>query len=132
MSDAIADPRDGHARTVDVDANLTFLPAGEPREGILSDPAGALLAVRRAARDARVSLIDGPPVLGAAETSVIASAADGVLLVLFAGVTRRAAAARAAEQIRRVGGRVVGVVLIGAGVDDYKSYRSASDRVSDA
>jgi Mrp family chromosome partitioning ATPase/capsular polysaccharide biosynthesis protein len=60
-----------------------------------------------------VVLLDMPPILRASEVAAVAPAVDGVLLVLHAGVTRRVAASRAAEQVRKVGGRVLGVVLVG-------------------
>lgn len=62
----------------------------------------------------KVVLVDSAPVLGAAETLALARAVDGVVLVVRAGVTRRQAAARAVEQIRRAGGQLLGVVLVGA------------------
>lgn len=60
-----------------------------------------------------VVLLDAPPVLGAAEVSSLVSTVDGVVMVVQVGVTRRQAALRAAEQIRRAGGTIIGVVLIG-------------------
>lgn len=75
-----------------------------------------------------VILLDAPSVLGAAEVSAMAGAVDGVILILHAGVTRREAAARAAEQVRRAGGRVAGVVLVGVRLDDdYSLYPPLSD-----
>lgn len=67
----------------------------------------------RGASDKTV-LIDSAPMLQAAEVLTLARAVDGVVLVLRAGVTRRNAAARAVDQIRRAGGRLLGVVLVGA------------------
>lgn len=70
-----------------------------------------------------VVLLDSPSVLGAAEVSAMAGVVDGVILVLHSGVTRREAASRAAEQIRRAGGKVVGAVLVGVRMDDdYSVY----------
>lgn len=69
-------------------------------------------AAKRGADDA-VVLIDGAPMLQATETSSVAAAADGVVLVLRAGITHSKAAARAAEQVRRVGGTLIGVLLVG-------------------
>jgi Mrp family chromosome partitioning ATPase/capsular polysaccharide biosynthesis protein len=75
-------------------------------------------------------LLDAPPVLQAAEVSALAPLADGVVLVIQAGVTPRLAASRAAEQIRRAGGTLLGVVLVGVrsmnepGFGNvYESYR---------
>jgi receptor protein-tyrosine kinase len=79
--------------------------------------------------DPLMILFDAPPILNAAEVSSLASVVDGVVLVVRAGGTRRLAARRAAEQVRRVGGRLLGVVLVGVsvpaefGVDEaYFSY----------
>jgi len=56
-------------------------------------------------------LVDSPPVLPVADAAVLASAVDGVLLVLEAGHTPREAAQHAVENIRQVGTNLVGVVL---------------------
>lgn len=70
-----------------------------------------------------VVLLDAPSVLGAAEVSSMAPSVHGVVLVLHVGVTRRQAAARAAEQIRRAGGHIAGAVLVGVKLDnDYSIY----------
>lgn len=58
-------------------------------------------------------IIDAGPILQAAEVSSLAAAVDGVILVVRSGVTSRAAAAEAAEQVRRAGGRLLGAVLVG-------------------
>lgn len=73
-----------------------------------------------------VVLLDSPSVLGAAEVSAMAPSVHGVVLVLHVGVTRRQAAARAAEQIRRAGGHIAGTVLVGVKLDnDYSVYPPA-------
>lgn len=72
-----------------------------------------------------VVLIDAPGILGAAESSALAPTVSGIVLVLRAGVTRRLAASRAAEQIRKVGGKIVGCVLVGVSHDPaYPHYHS--------
>jgi hypothetical protein len=60
---------------------------------------------------ADVVLVDGPPLLAVADTAALASSVDGVLLVLRAGRTRRAAAQRAVEQLQQVEANLLGVVL---------------------
>lgn len=73
-----------------------------------------------------VVLLDAPAVLGAAEVSSLAPASDGVVLVLHVGITRRQAAARAAEQIRRAGGNIIGMIMVGVRMDDdYSVYPPA-------
>lgn len=58
-------------------------------------------------------LIDAAPILSAAEVSSLSAVVDGVVLVLRAGVTSREATANAAEQVRKGGGRLLGVVIVG-------------------
>lgn len=56
-------------------------------------------------------IVDAPPILAAAETSVLAAGADAVLLVVRAGKTERKAAEFAMHQLRMVGAHVAGTVL---------------------
>jgi len=56
-------------------------------------------------------LIDAPPVLAMADTPVLASMVERVVLVIAAEVGTRPSVARAVEQIGSVGARVIGVVL---------------------
>lgn len=76
----------------------------------------------------QITLIDSASVLGAAEVSAMVPAVDGVVLVLQAGITRREAATRAVEQIRRAGGTLLGFVLVGVrSEDDYSVYPPVDD-----
>lgn len=70
------------------------------------------------ARTTDMVIIDTPPILRAAEVPALAASVDGVVLVVRLGVTRRFAAARAAEQARKVGGRILGIVIIGVPPED--------------
>ena len=56
-------------------------------------------------------IIDSPPVLAVTDATVLAPRVDGVLLVVKPGVTKLAACKQAVEQIQRVGGSILGVVL---------------------
>jgi Mrp family chromosome partitioning ATPase len=56
-------------------------------------------------------VVDGPPVLGAPEAAELATVADGVVLVVRSGHTKRPVVARAAELLRKSGARVLGSVL---------------------
>jgi capsular exopolysaccharide synthesis family protein len=58
-----------------------------------------------------IIVLDTPPVLATADAGIVASLADGVLLVVRAGKTDRNAAQRAYQQLAIVGARVVGTVL---------------------
>lgn len=123
-----------------VDPNLVFVPSGsqdgnpdvrlgrreiETLFGHLF-PEAATIQPRPNRRGAVVDgatsdivLFDSPALLRASEVSSLAPQVDGVVLVLHVGATRRTAASRAAEQVRRVGGRVLGVVLIGVSDDEH-------------
>lgn len=56
-------------------------------------------------------IVDTPPLLAAADASVLGRFSDGVLLVVRAGHTDRGAAQQALQQLRTVGARVLGAVL---------------------
>ncbi len=56
-------------------------------------------------------LIDTPPILAMADTSILCPLVDGVILVLAAESTGRPAIQRSIDQIQAVGGKVVGTVL---------------------
>jgi Mrp family chromosome partitioning ATPase len=56
-------------------------------------------------------VIDAPPVLASADAAILASMADGVLLVVRAGRTGRGAIQHAYQQLVKVGAKVVGTVL---------------------
>lgn len=60
---------------------------------------------------AELVLFDAAPVGLVAETAVLASRMDGVLLVVSAGKTRREAAVRAKAMLEKANARVLGVVL---------------------
>ncbi len=71
-----------------------------------------VLALARRARVFRVH-----DVAAVADALAVAAAVDGVLLIVRAGRTRRAAAQRAKEQLLRVGANLLGVVLTDAKVE---------------
>lgn len=56
-------------------------------------------------------LIDSAPILAMADTPVLSRFTDGVVLVVAAERTPRPAIARTVDQLARVGGRIVGVIL---------------------
>jgi Mrp family chromosome partitioning ATPase len=56
-------------------------------------------------------IVDGPPVLQSPESVHLASLADGVVLVVRSGHTKRPVVLRAAELLRKSGARVLGSVL---------------------
>lgn len=92
---------------------LRLLPAGptppDPAALLASDRFRALLAWAREA--ATFVIIDAPPVTAVADALAIAAVADGTLLIVRAGHTRRPAAQRARDQLARVGAHLLGAVL---------------------
>ena len=69
-----------------------------------------------------VIIIDSPPVLGFADTLVLAKRVDGTLLLLRAGQTDRGAASEAREALEGVDGTVVGAIVNGV-QPGYRGYR---------
>ena len=117
---------DGGLQAVRRVETLRALPTGSlppnPAEVLGSQRMGDLLETLAGQSD--IVLIDSPPVLLVTDAVVLAQKADGVLLVLNAGQTRREAAARAVESLHRVGANVIGVVLnaVPAGRGGYYYY----------
>jgi capsular exopolysaccharide synthesis family protein len=93
--------------------NLFVMPAGtlppNPAELLGQNQTAALLA--QLANEFDMVLIDSSPVAAAADAIILATLADGVLMVVRAGETDRSAAQYALQQIERVGGKIVGAVL---------------------
>ncbi len=72
------------------------------------------LVLERLRQGAEVVIVDLPPVTAVADAAVVAPQADGLLLVLMAGRSRRDETGRARALLGRVGARILGVALIGA------------------
>jgi succinoglycan biosynthesis transport protein ExoP len=93
--------------------NLRVLTTGpippNPQELLGSQRMRDLL--RRLQEEAEVVVVDSPPTLVVADANVLASLTDGVLMVVNAGHTRRAAVQQAAEGLRQVGAHLLGGVL---------------------
>ena len=104
--------------------NLRFLALHDPT----MDPADYLATDRvretvEAARDAgEVLVIDAPPVLAAADATILGAFADCVVLVATAGRTARSVLAEAAERLRINGVPLTGVALAGVKGDSRMVY----------
>jgi capsular exopolysaccharide synthesis family protein len=72
-------------------------------------------------------LIDSPPAVPVTDPAILATAVDGVVLVVRHSATSRDAVKRAAKHILDVGGRIIGVVLndIDTTAKGYRSYYGA-------
>ncbi|MGH9373116.1 MAG: GumC family protein [Vicinamibacterales bacterium] len=73
-------------------------------------------------------IVDAPPVLNVTDASVLASRVGGIVFVVGAGMTRARAARRAIEELERMGGRVLGVVLNRADLAHHPFYFSPYSR----
>ncbi len=62
-------------------------------------------------READIILIDAPPVLAVADTSILAPQMDGTLMIVWAGKTGGGLLAQAVERLESVGVKPLGVVL---------------------
>lgn len=103
---------------------LQLLPSGplppRPADLLGSRRMGVLIERLRAAAD--IVLFDTPPVVAVTDAAVLAPRVDGVLLVLYAGHTRRDRARQARQVLEKVKANIVGVVLNGAPLEQGYSY----------
>lgn len=92
---------------------LYVLPAGKlpPNPSELLAGERMRNAIAKLTEGYDVVIIDTPPLLAASDAAIVATLADGVIMVLRAGKTDIAAALQATQQLTSVGARVVGAVL---------------------
>lgn len=101
----------GEPATV-VAANLFVAPVPEEqRQYGLYQPAALRQLIEQAAGGFDWIVIDGPPVLESPDAAAIGSIADGVVIVVQAGRSKRPVLARAADLLRKSGAQVLGSVL---------------------
>lgn len=109
----VADHLNGTRPNPTSTANLSVLGSGplppNPADLLSSDRMRDVLAYLRSTSD--VVLVDSPPILAVADAAILATMADGVVLVLDPSKTRRHQIRRARESIEAVGGRILGVVI---------------------
>lgn len=118
--DAVAGLSDVLAQSVPVDGaiskirdlELHILPAGRP-SGHASDliSMGFAAVLETVSVDFDLVIVDGPPVLGIAETQEMAGLVDGVLLLTKAASTTGRAVAEALATLVRVRTNILGVVM---------------------
>lgn len=85
--------------------------------------------------EADILLVDGPPVTVGADAAVLATRADGVLLVVDHGSTRRDLAIAASDALRQVQAHLLGVVInrvpVGGGAYSYAYSVEEEDSARD-
>ncbi|MBI4771474.1 MAG: CpsD/CapB family tyrosine-protein kinase, partial [Chloroflexi bacterium] len=106
--------------------NLSILSSGSlppnPAELLGSERLRQLLDRLRSNYD--MVIVDSPPMLPITDATILARVVDGVLLIVDTGVTRAGAVLQSKEQLERVGGRLIGVVMnkVTKGVGGYSHY----------
>lgn len=94
-------------------ANLTLLPAGRGQgnaaELLASNRLEAIIAEARSAFD--VVIIDGPPVIGLADSPLLASAADATVVIIESGGARIGAVSETINRLRSSRSDLAGVIL---------------------
>ncbi len=106
--------------------NLWMMPSGRIRRGTLGIMNGPRI---RAMLDALkphydVIMLDAPPILGVTDAAILASEADGVLLVVQYRKYPKLISLRAKRMIENAGGHLMGAVLNNINImrDDYYYY----------
>jgi len=116
---------------VDTLENLWVLPTGpcppHPAELLASPSMGCLL--QTICQQFDHVIIDSPPVLLIADTMILSSMVDGVVIVVENEKTSRGAVVRACRVITNSGGRILGAVLnkVDARRDGYSGHYSYQD-----
>jgi capsular exopolysaccharide synthesis family protein len=103
--------------------NLWLLGAGPlpPNPADLLSTGRFQAILREAAAQFDMVLIDAPPVLGLADSSLLAAICKNVVFVVESGKTRRTAAVEAVNRLRRSGAHVLGAIL-SKSVEERRGY----------
>ena len=91
---------------------LEVIPAGVPTRHPADIAAADMPRLLRALRESdRTVVLDCPPIMGVAETTILVAKADAVVLVVDARKPNFESLQHGVAQIRDAGGNVVGIVL---------------------
>jgi non-specific protein-tyrosine kinase len=103
---------DGHFQETGIE-NLRVLTSGPlpPNPSELLGSQRMQHLVKQLEKEADIVLFDTPPALPVTDAAVLATQADGVLMVADAGKTRRSAARQAVEGLRKVGVNLLGFAV---------------------
>jgi len=104
--------------------NLSILTSGpippNPSELLGSDRMAKLLAELK--ERAEIVILDMPPVISVTDASVLASAVDGIILVVASGMVRPEMAQKAKDLLQRAKGHILGVVLNRVEIEKKHAY----------
>ncbi|MCL1872386.1 MAG: Wzz/FepE/Etk N-terminal domain-containing protein [Promicromonosporaceae bacterium] len=92
----------------------------DPADFLATPRARELVEALRA--DADVVVVDAPPVLAAADATILSSYADGVVVLARLGKTHQSVLTLAAERLRTNGITLTGLALVGGHSDGRRSY----------
>ena len=92
---------------------LSLLPSGPlpPRPSDLLGSRRMEKVIAALLERSDIVLLDAPPIIAVTDAAVLATKADGVLLVVSAGNTRREYARQAVARLKKVNARIIGAVL---------------------
>jgi Mrp family chromosome partitioning ATPase len=108
--------------------NLHVLPAGptppNPSEILGSRHMGTLMTMLKDALDYEVLIIDSPPVTSVSDATVLSVFADGIIMVVSAGILNAAIIQKAVDQLNQVHAPILGFVLNRMNPKEEKNYYS--------
>ena len=112
LSSALLDPDAQVVSATDV-MGLSVVPSGAipPNPSELLGSQRMRSFVENAAENYDLVILDTPPVLSVADTRILATVADGVILVLDPAITTRRMVRQARLAVENVGGRILGIML---------------------
>jgi non-specific protein-tyrosine kinase len=112
VSSILVDPEADVISSTDI-VGLSVVPSGAipPNPAELLGSSGMRRWIERSLENFDLIILDTPPVLSVADTRILATVADGVLLVIDPGQTTRRMVRQARLAIENVGGRVLGIML---------------------
>jgi capsular exopolysaccharide synthesis family protein len=122
-SEENAEMMNGLIRKTDID-NLSLVTCGQipPNPITLFASERMKQLIKKWREEYDIILVDSPPILSVADTSILASEVDTVIMVVQAGQTKRQSAQHAMEMLEKIGQEPFGIIL--NNVDFSKHYGS--------
>lgn len=95
--------------------NLTIITAGKipPNPSEMLSSRAMTAFIKEMKKEFKYIILDTPPLQAVTDAQVLSTKADGVLLVVRAGSTKRDAVLNSVDLIEKVHGKVIGIVLNG-------------------
>lgn len=95
--------------------NLTIITAGKipPNPSEMLSSRAMTAFIKEMKNEFKYIILDTPPLQAVTDAQVLSTKADGVLLVVRAGSTKRDAVLNSVDLIKKVQGKVIGIVLNG-------------------